>query len=404
MTVELNPHIIKKLNRWNRTSLDKELFNSSFMYVNSHELLLKHMEEMQEAFGIAKKIAKDVPIAYRLEPVTKPLRRDNINVQKFGGIPNLNLLYSLLHYSKIILLKNEKHRIVTRPHTAYSFIEDLWPRCKCCNARMQFIGQFELHRWMLAIHILTGYSVKGDGGSKKIGHKYSAMGWGHRLTNVYPSHRYVYLFWFCSNGHFDESPSDVQIDLAHVPSGNEVFNPDEDAYRFRSKLGVEADKIVTKSHVEDFKNDYCRTPWTDEEYIAAVKKFMKDNKIRIDKRFESPIPREKVIGYNIRFDIDWKKRFASGKDWKKVDNTIDRIEKNSLFKKNHQFQFFGAPSSQQRERRYMCPSSWMIHRQNPLLSWWDSNHDMSHQLYGCLRCPSNESGDVIYGKMDSSCT
>lgn len=413
MHVELNPNIVKKTR-----SIRKEKPFRSFSFINitdssgKYLKVLQHMRDIKQAHAEAKKLAQKFPIAFRLEPVVEIMKRDNIHVEKFGGIPNLQWFFSVIEctpkkevdkYSDACG-KNIKHKMKPNFPTVDKFIDKKWPRCKCCNQPMKFIAQLELQDWLIAIHELTLIT-------KTKWSSYSGFGHTYPLTNLYPFYINKYLFFFCDNGHWDEPNSDALCMIEHIRSRvpeewDESLGP-KDMYRFHKGMQEQNDAKIEKGKT-------CGThdspPWTDKEFIVAARKFIRKHKLlRGNRKYDisTPIVKRKVIGYNIRFDLeaDHSKMKYDTPESALYDKLNYYNEEYPLFSSKGDFQLFGAPKSQQTEKRYMCQNSHpIVHRMNPLISWNDEEHDLTNQFYGCMKCLWFESNDIIFGKMDTSCT
>ena len=108
------------------------------------------------------------------------------------------------------------------------------------------------------------------------------------------------------------------------------------------------------------------------------------------------IPIQFVENWELRFDLDCPMRFSGYNP--SIDNVYDLTVEHDLFVHKSPYQFFGRPDSQQQERRY-CDDMGL--RMSPIVSWSDSHHDMTRQIYGS---PWMTDHKDMHCRMDNSCT
>lgn len=289
------------------------------------------------------------PLAYRLETVlSESLEEDPIKGSKFGGVPDFRHTYKLQHADNKDPLE---------------VIASLWPRCGGCGENMRFLAGVDLSDWLLPIHLMTANNPTRTSYGSEITnsdihyYQHSGLGFGRNLCADSPSHKPFFQIFYCNKPHFDSPAFDSRLQIEHRYSGR-------------------AEKLLDM-----------------ETYRKAISQFVKENKI------ESNIPIQTLEGLKLRFDIDIPgEEFIE--DW--MEGVVEKHPE--VFGNTAPYQFFGHPYSQQTERRYGCQNTFLgLHRMAPIINWTDQYHDLSYQIYGCLRCPGQESRE-IYCKTDRSCT
>lgn len=162
---EYNPYIITTLNDINKNEKNsdllccdedkvKRLFSRMEEFKNGYERINREILE-KIPFKDRKPYTDWFPIAYRLEPIFESMTEDELSVPKTGGIPDMTYWYRFAYNYDAVNWKGEKERTPS----IEELVDTYWPKCGCCGKPMQFIGQFDIGEWLLAIHKMT-YSVK----------------------------------------------------------------------------------------------------------------------------------------------------------------------------------------------------------------------------------------------------
>jgi hypothetical protein len=117
-----------------------------------------------------------IPVAYRLDIITKRVRQDPFQSSKFGGLPNPQSI----HRNKLKAMAEN------------------WPRCSVCRTPMAFTGQVHVSDWLIAIHQCTYQGIKDDG---KRDQRRSALGHSHFINKFTPDLNMWFYFWHCADNH-----------------------------------------------------------------------------------------------------------------------------------------------------------------------------------------------------------
>lgn len=345
-----------------------------------------------------------IPLAFRIDILAgggEPLAKDDLNRDKLGGCPDLrknvfshatrrisDYEHRLEHYGK----KDVKERYPNgRPEklSLRECLEAIWPKCSCCGRYMRFIGQFNYSDHRNAIHLAT---------KRKGPHKYSSdcstMGYSRDPDRLMDDERH--LFFYCPCNCFDNPDSDSVL---MVKGGLEGPGAVMDRLaQLEEKHGVK-DGIASRMGEHKYE-----PPYTEVQYKAAVTRFMKKHGIHPSQEDEDGmagnIPLQFVEGYELNFDVDW-----FGTDTSEIADAVREAVQSSAGTYGSNFTLFGKADSQQTPKRYVNTFGYenAPTRKAPLLSWNDSEHDFTYQIYGDFRY-HERFGPPMRCKYDGSCT
>lgn len=392
MALKLNPNIVSRVHAHNGKVDCLEM--AHYVYPQRVEGIAKLVDEFIAKFKEARTLAGKLPLAYRLDLITKPMPSDRMGVPKFGGVPDLSQTFSKIEY----LRRNPKANANTKPSDQYMyappplsvFLKEKWPTCPNCHDRLTFVGQISVSDWILAIHQATYTTSQSKNEYKRNApnDRRSVFGHNYSMTSTFFGLGESWLyFWCCPNNHILELCPEAICWVKYVREDKDM----EDMFEMSRPIGGEEKKTKPK------KKQKC-PPWSISQYRKSARKYINhSNDIIV-----GPMKPEEVVDIKLRFDIDVDSETRWNED-DKIDSLIE--EHGDLFGQEGNFQLFGAPHSQQTERRFMCMGEYpQPHRMMPLLQWDHPEHDMAHQMYGCMACRPSESSGKIYCMMDNSCT
>lgn len=343
-----NPHVIRRpLNKIERPTP----FIAEF--VEKHG---KVCELLRAAPGTKTLFEAGIPLCPVLIPQLQSLKKDDITLDKVGGLPDprRNWLCRGLTVKKI---------------------NSNWPRCGTCHERMSFVAQVEIGDYWDAIHRLTC-------DTDSYGHfSYSSVGIGEDwLGSSFRRHDKVnWTFFMCANAqdHFYSQNFD-----AHIWIDRETVYDNEILKFLGEKAPTEEEIARSNAQAQEaIRAFYAET---------HVKKYGKAQQIK---------------GFSLRFDLD----FYSGIDYK-IEARLEKIQKDNpdIFAYSHsrEFKLFGEPESQQEEARYfgLGNRSPQPYRLAPVLCWDDNERDMTYQMYAELWRSDSEGRRNFPAKIDASCT
>lgn len=393
MNIEWNPHIIDKIND-NKSSEKTTLF-------------LEKYQRARDIISAFPKSPDPIPLAYRLSPQLSDItdfNQDVLGLPKFGGIPDMSWWFSFtVDFSVMYQGKQGKHKTQDLKET----IKKSWPVCCCCHKPLRFLGQVEISEWARVIHSLTCTNYAEKEYQQNSSYKISGLGSGDKVGLNSGSDLWWYIF-FCDcweNYDVESSSAAIILKNKYRPVRNSFLQE-----KLKNSDLSKEEKLECEALLDIVGPDKDKCLWPEEEYKAAVESFMEESNIHPE-TFKSDsgmgkIPLQFLEDFHLRFDIDYPNVIH--------DDIYDylyygsKMKEENIFGINGEYQFFGRPHSQQEEPRFMCSygrefNGFNIHRQAPIICWDDSERDMTHQMYGCLRC-SHSQTDTVWARMDHSCT
>ena len=425
---EINPHIVRQLNRdkpegifdiesfWNEEArkaghdvgesrVERTIaMHAEFVrkYDIARKAVLKHKPRYKgedvDFAAIGKELGQDepfVPLTYRLDVLTageKNLEKDKLKKEKLGGIPNISYKVfracgdKAMYYDLLLRSKTHDETYIKRQFPngrpevlpLHKGLERAWPKCGACGRYQRFIGQMDYSHWMNAIHWAT---------KRKIPQWYgevSAFGSTRDPDGLLQDGWHCYFYCPCND--FENVNSDCSI--------------------FRSLRPSSPQFDLTESG-EIKKKEKSKPLYTEAQYKRAVHRFMRKHEIHPDQLDDladqwpaSNIPLKFITGYELNFDLDYISHYIG-----EYDDAIHDALPPSAGKYGSDFTLFGAAYSQQEPRRYMSIKGYdQPMRQSPLLSWTDATCDFSFQIYGDFRGCDIFRQKPMQCKYDGSCT
>lgn len=389
-----NPHIVYECN----SEWQKYLKNMSFIGTlndvfvqNAKTFIQKHQEatqvidalpgaeiyrtSIQEKFGCK---SGWFPLAYKLYPILSvPVEddKDDLALSKFGGVPDFTYFYDFV-------VPDEKLANKSKRQTCREALERSWPKCSFCRRCLKYLCQADLTDWLAPIQALTCHTPKGWHTP------ISGVGNGHLYQHISSSQYWFYIF-YCDCGNYDSPNQD-----AHV-----IIQVDQRDIWNRMTKGLLKDLEPDCELSEPEKRNKCLWSW--DEYMDETTKFMRENSIHPSEPAseEDPgaIPIQFIEGWDLRFDLDCPMRFDEYNEV--IDGVYEGANEHDLFAHESPYQFFGRPDSQQGGgQRYFDE---MGMRMSPIVSWSDSRHDITRQIYGS---PCMTDHQDVCCRMDNSCT
>lgn len=340
--VPLNPNSLARTNS-NPEAIFK-VFHFSFKENKTLEdnfaTVVKSVAEAKVLFK-KEKLGKLIKyMVWALTPVfsnKKPERRDS----KVGGIPDLGR-YHIQGKTKNL-----------------NAIAKSWPKCGVCYQDMKFLAQVDLKDWLVPIHsLVANFEPRYSKETPESIYAYeSSIGGFRSVEHTTWMDKVLWQFFSCPH------------------AGMEFYNPN---YNGRILISTKHDgKAATEpSLLEKLNFKHPRMPR--ESFVAN------DHGKKIER-------------LEFKIDID-----SVGEDYSLLDRADKVMESRpDLFKMTSDMTFFGTARSQQEPKRYWMPLATVPTRMTPIVSWNDSNRDMTYQMY--VNTSLND-GFKMYGLVDGSCT
>jgi hypothetical protein len=403
---DINPHIVHGLS----TDSDEELAHS--LHPHSRAIFLQNVATIRASYAratellIGDPVVKEafpngLPLVYALYPQLKPMRRDITGAEKFGGYPDIQRLgwmwYAAHPDHGCTLTGARLQRARWKSLVAH------WPRCGCCHQPMAFLGQLDLTDWVNAIHALTRW--------KRGAHERDC-----RISGIGPerncgtgAHRKWWYLFMCRDIHYDNPNSDVHVWLNNYAVPEPRVFPgldDEEARKKAKEICEERDEPpVDRPEIADLVRRYCR---------AVQKKTLSAGGKRhaVDVLRHRPLTRagglitpQRVVGYHFRWELD----YIGTSETYDLDDAVEEIvdaNPDVFGGRGDGIKLFGAPRSQQDERRYWTGHGDILSggptRMAPLLTFDSLSEDVTVQIYADLL--GDFYGHNLYGKADKSNT
>ncbi|HEY9786037.1 MAG TPA: hypothetical protein V6D17_11585 [Candidatus Obscuribacterales bacterium] len=394
----INPHLI--VNPLRQGSA--ESVASAVGRISRQEQLLACLHAVRDGYAracekllasprVAARFPGAIPLAYALYPQLEAMDEDDLGAQKFGGIPDIRHAYWINNISE-----KETGSWVKEPSFEQRFaaLVENWPYCGACHKPMTFIAQMDLSDWGMAIHALTssGQQEKGD-------RWLSGIGWTRHFGSS--AHRGWWYLFACRDNHFDNPNADAHVWLESraIPFKITINGVD-----FGSDDEQRLDDVTAKELVERFYQATQTRTFSIEGRQIFESRQQTDFAPTPAHEDHFALEPMRIVG----FAIGWEFDFGVGDvDWDLRQEIDDIIEQNpQIFGSQSQFKLFGAPVSQQEQRRYWTvrgtARSGSALRMAPLLGFHDSNHDVTYQIYADML--GDFYGCNLYGKVDASCT
>lgn len=315
-----------------------DLYDKAVAFLEGHKYGPRLLEAVQRSVASKKLTTKFYPLAYRVDLETEDMAHDNPYT--------MSKLGGMPHP---LLIKNGKYAV-----------ERAWPWCPNCLKPMLFLGQLDLtcHQWV--IHQLTMYPDP----KKEFPYPVSGLGWDQ--DKDLPHSGRLHQYFYCPCGNFDSPNCDAAVIEQYV-------------FKDEEKIAPEAEK-----QIRDFMEKHKLLEDNDEDGMGGH------------------ISPQRVMTMTVGMDLDtpnegWRgmKRFTSGL-WDLQSKFGDE------FKSNGAFTLWGAPASQQTEKRFHSSHYMFNLRMAPVINWCDENHDITRQMYGCYR--TYRGPGKMYCRMDNSNT
>ena len=356
-----------------------------------------------------------IPLAPRLDVKLGKVQKssvENVSKAKWGGYPELRNWYYI----------DQRHMSAPKGHpgegrsnyenpgiTLEQALKQYWPKCQCCGRPMTFLGQFDLNEWGQVLEYFT-LENNPDSWNGKDNHNW----FDHNASSSFPSlnYRRRILYFSCGCFSYGIFGADSAIIEAGWYGDDGMFKDIDLDFRGRpytepAEDASQNDKDQYRMHLRKKANVV-----TDAEYVKALKKALPKRCFQAEEQL--------VEDMTIGFDLDTVRHYAvyGATDMAVMpDNDItDDLEDftestegnflstNNGYGTNADLCLFGAPRSQQTEKRVLDPRyTHNPHRLRPLICWNDRKYDQCHQMYGSLKEGVSE---LPYSqcKMDSSNT
>ncbi len=344
--------------------------------------------------NVAAAFPVGVPLAYALYPKLEPMPEDDLGAEKIGGLPDIRQFY----WANNIRQPGQETNMENPPfESRLGALAKHWPVCGACRKPMTFICQIDLTDWALAIHALTSGRTFDEGSPE-----YWRSGLGLTRNLGGSVHRGWWYIFACrdASSHFDNPNCDahVWIEKRYVP-----LKIDIPGLQWTDSEERGVDPETARKLVEAFYQS------TSTQVLSVDGKPVIESTAGHDLASETAesygftFTPKKIVG----FDIGWEFDSGVDVDWELSEEIRKIIDKNQdVFGCGSGFSLFGAPASQQEERRYWTlrgqGSSTQPCRMAPLLKFHDRDHDMTYQIY--VDALGDFHGYNLYGKVDASCT
>lgn len=365
--------------------------------------LEERLAQFRAGYEEARRIVGQKPrLIYRLDLATKDLSGDDINASKIGGLPDLGGTGGI-----------DKYRIGSTSKFSFptvdQFVAKNWPHCPVCLRPMRFLAQINIWDWIIVIHQLTAQIDKGNI-KPSWNNWYSGLGDGYSLFKYGVSDlvKKRLMIWHCASSCSPGLHSRVQCQWSN--DGLAAIDEDKRTSELGTSLEIaSASELPAPGQIVDmFGRAY---PWTINEYRLAVDRFVKSQTVLQIHLRDRKTRFLRAIDHNSKEDGDYPiiippKLIADAKIG--FDLADREAPDDPIFNPESDFILFGEGRSQQDPYSPFCPSSYYgPHRMAPVIAYDEPGRDLTHQLYSCITCGSDEYGELdnpFPGILNTSCS
>lgn len=370
--VELwNPHILAQVERDVRTIISRldvargcesyyqVAVEKTLAQITQAQSLLSKITGIKASFIEQRRGKSLLPLAYKLLPQMKKLRRDDPALQKFGGVPDLrwNLPFD-------------------KGNNYLDQVASIWPRCGVCHRPMRFICQLSPGLIAQLLNAITCEPLSSTAS------KYMVSGLGsaeHISVQGSPNWWHVFM---CSKTHEHHD---------HPGYDSSILSDSRDG---AWEHIAERDKEKKLAATIEFMTSIGELPTTDEG----------DS---FDDDFDEigpQIPLKEITGFTLGFELDPPARLEMD-----LSSAVEAVVSGNpeLFGGKSDYVLFGRPVSQQRDvmRPFSQRGAWLSApvAMSPLLNFLDSETDRTYQIYADFASSPTRLGQILC-KVDASNT